>query len=234
MKVIVGTTAVFAIGATAYGVDLSDMIQKNMGSALGPNQHTVGGGPVHAGGDLYSNGAGPDYTNGNEMTQWAQAEDFTGVTGVIGSASFSALDINNNGLANWDGVVQYAIYEGDPNLGNVVGSGDGVNPTAAFDQNNGSWDFYDIDFELAAPVAVDGGTTYYLALHMGSDFVFDGIYFATQAANGTGSGVESNGGFGGPWNANGLEHYFTLTAVPAPGAVALLGIAGIGLTRRRR
>jgi hypothetical protein len=162
------------------------------------------------GGQLYCNGEAPDYANGNEMTQWAQAEDFTGVTGDIGSVHFSALDINNNGLANWDGTVQYAIYLGDPNNANVVASGDGQNVTAAFDQNNGSWDFYDFDFDLASPVSVTGGNTYYLALHLGADFVFDGIYWSTQAANGTASGTESNGGFGGPWNANGLEHYFCL------------------------
>jgi hypothetical protein len=187
--------------------------------AFGPGTLTISNFGAPAGGKCppcdaqplpYANGAGPDYANGNEMTQWAQAEDFSEVEGSIDAVTYSVLDINNNGLANWDGTVQYAIYLGDPNGGNIVASGDGVKATAAFDQNNGTWDFYDISFGLEAPVNVVCDNTYWLALHMGSDFVFDGHYWSTQFSNGTATGVESNGGMGGPWNTNGLEHYFVL------------------------
>jgi hypothetical protein len=168
-------------------------------------------GGCDGGDDRYSNGAGPDYANGNEMTQWAQAEDFvTGADSTISRVGYSVLDLNNNGLANWDGTIQYIIFEGDPNLGNIVGSGDGQKAVAAFDQNAAGWDFYDVCFDLESPVDVNGGTTYWLALHMGQDFVFDGHYWSTQFANGTSPAVESNGSFNGPWNSNGLEHYFTL------------------------
>ncbi len=190
-------------------------------------------GSAFAGGLLYSNGAGPDYNNGNEMAQWAQAEDFTGVDGVIKDVHYSVLD-GVGGLQSWDGTVQWAIYLGDPNANVVVGSGVGVNVQSAFDQNTNGFDFFFIDFDLDNPVNVSSANTYWLALHMGQDFLADSLFWATQAANGTAAGLESNGSFGGPWNSNGVEHYFELTGVPAPGALALLGLAGFMARRRRR
>ena len=200
---VLGTAAMLAL-ATAVQAGGPER------SGLAPVMYVNGDGPNVAGGNLYDNGAGPDYANGNEMTQWAQAEDFTGVTGTIGSVAYSALDINNNGLANWDGTIQYKIYLGNPNDNDVVASGNGVKAVATFDQNNGSWDFYDFTFDLESPVDVDAGNTYWLGLHMGGDFAFDGIYWSTQFANGTSPAVESNGSFDGPWNSNALEHYFAL------------------------
>lgn len=191
-------------------------------------------GSAFAGATLYSNGAGPDYTNGNEMAQWAQAEDFTGVDGQIRDVHYSVLDSNLQGLGNWDGTVQWAIYLGDPNNNNVVGSGNGVNVTSTFDQNAGGFDFYYIDFDLDNFVNVSGANTYWLALHMGQNFASNGLFWSTQAANGTATGLESDGSFGGPWNTNGTEHYFELTGIPAPGALALLGLAGLTARRRRR
>jgi hypothetical protein len=182
---------------------------------------------------IYSNGAGPDYLNGNEMAQWAQAEDFTGVEGVITDVHFSVLD-GVGGLQSWDGTVEWAIYLGDPNLNIVAGSGSGVNVTSTFDQNAGGFDFFFIDFDLDNPVNVSAASTYWLALHMGSDFVADSLFWSTQVGNGTATGLESDGGFGGPWNTNFNEHYFELTGIPAPGALALLGLAGFTARRRRR
>ena len=181
---------------------------------------------------IYSNGAGPDYNNGNEMAQWAQAEDFTGVDGEITDVHYSVLD-SQGGLAGWDGTIQWAIYEGDPNANNVVGSGNAVNITTTFDQNANGFDFFFVDFDLDNSVNVTAANTYWLALHMGSDFVSDGLFWATQDANGTATGLESNGSFDGPWTDNFTEHYFELTT-PAPGALALLALAGLVARRRRR
>lgn len=182
---------------------------------------------------LYSNGAGPDYIGGNEMARWAQAEDFTGVDGVITDVHYSVLD-GVGGLGSWDGTIQWAIFLGDPNANNVVGSGDAVNITSTFDQNTGGFDFFFIDFDLDNSVVVTSANTYWLALHMGQDFGADSLFWSNQAANGTATGLESDGGFGGPWNTNGTEHYFELTGIPAPGALALLGLAGFTARRRRR
>ncbi len=188
-------------------------------------------GSAFADGDLYSNGDGPDYANGNEMSQWAQAEDFTGVDGNIVSVNYSVLD-SVGGLAGWDGTIQYVIYEGTPG-GAVAGSGDAQNITTSFDQNANGFDFFDVSFDLVESVNVTGANTYWLALHMGQDFVADGLFWSTQAGNGTATGLESNGGFDGPWTDNFTEHYFQLK-VPGPGALALLGVAGLVARRRRR
>ena len=190
-------------------------------------------GSAFADGGLYSNGDGPDYNNGNEMARWAQAEDFTGVNGNIAAVNYSVLDSALQGLAQWDGTVQWAIYEGDPNNNNVVGSGDGENVSTTFDQNANGFDFYDVSFDLDNSVNVTADNTYWLALHMGTTFDANSLFWSTQAANGTATGLESDGGFGGPWNTNGTEHYFQLK-VPGPGALALLGVAGLVARRRRR
>ncbi len=182
---------------------------------------------------IYHNGAGPDYTNGNEMTRWAQAEDFTGVNGVVEDVHYSVLDAIG-GLASWDGTIQYVIYEGDPNANNVVGSGDAQNIVTTFDQNTNGFDFFYVDFDLEAGVAVTGANTYWLALHMGQDFGENSLFWSSQAANGTAKGMESEGGFDGPWDANQDEHYFELTGIPAPGALALLAAGGLLVSRRRR
>ena len=191
-------------------------------------------GSAFAGGTLYSNGAGPNYNNGNEMARWAQAEDFTGVDGEIGRVNYSALDTGLMGLVQWDGTVQWAIYEGDPNANNVVGSGDGVNVSATFDQNANGFDFYDVRFDLDNSVNVTGGNTYWLAIHMGTTFDDNRLFWSTQDGNGTAKGLESDGSFDGPWTDNGTEHYFELIAVPGPGALALLAAGGLLVSRRRR
>ena len=169
------------------------------------------------GGDaLYTNGAGPDYNNGNEMARWAQAEDFTGVDGEIGSVHYGLLDSALQGLGQWDGSIQWSIYEGDPNANNVAGSGDGVNITTVFDQNANGFDFYDVRFDLDNPVSVSAENTYWLALHMGQNFNANSLFWSTQTPNGTATGLESDGSFDGPWNTNGTEHYFELLAGDIP------------------
>ncbi len=191
-------------------------------------------GSAFAGDTLYSNGAGPNYNQGNDMTRWVEAEDFTGVDGEIGSVNYSVLDVALLGLAQWDGTVQWAIYEGDPNANNVVGSGDGVNVSTTFDQNANGFDFYDVSFDLDNSVNVTGGNTYWLALHMGTTFQSKLLFLSTQDANGTAKGLQSDGGFGGPWGDNSAEHYFELIAVPGPGALPLLAAGGLLVSRRRR
>ena len=156
------------------------------------------------------------------------------VAGNVDGVNYSVLD-GIGGLASWDGTIQWQIFLGDPNAGNIVGAGNAVNIVASFDQNANGFDFWNISFDLDVPAAgLVGANTYWLSLHMGGDFLSDSLFWSTQAANGTATGLESNGGNAGPWNTNGTEHWFELTALPAPGALALLAIGAMGVRRRRR
>lgn len=186
-------------------------------------------------GDLYNNGA-PDYTNGNEMTQWTQAADFTGVNATIGSVTFTFIDLLNSNLGQWDGTIDWYIYNdagGQP--GGIAASGVGSNFVTSLDGNFGGWDNYTMTFDLGGGgFAANGANTYWLGLNLNQGWDRDELYWTTTGANGTFGDAESNGTPDGPWNINGLEHAFALHEIPAPGALALLGIAGLAVRRRRR
>ena len=188
-----------------------------------------------AGDVLYNNGA-PNYTNGDEMTQWVQAEDFTGVTGTIGSVQFTFLDTNNGGLANWDGTIDWYIYsDGGGQPGGMIASGAGSNIETSLDGNFNGWDNYTTTFDLGGGgVDVVGANTYWLGLNLQQGYDRIDFYWTVTGGNNTNGGNESNGSPNGPWFNNALEHSFQLIAIPAPGALALLGIAGLAARRRRR
>jgi uncharacterized protein (TIGR03382 family) len=183
---------------------------------------------------LYDNGP-PNYANGNEMTQWTQAEDFELDAGyTLGSAKFSMLTFNQ--LNNWDGKLDWWIYNdagGSP--GTLYASGAAQNVTPVYDQNVGGWDFYDFTFDFGGGgVAVAGNTIYWLALHAAADWQNrDDLYWSSTDPNGTYWGHEDYMNQGA-WASNGVEHSFQLYEIPAPGALALLGLAGLAGTRRRR
>ena len=182
---------------------------------------------------VYDNGL-PDYANGHELTMWTQAEDFQLASDtILGSAGFSMLTFNQ--LNNWDGTLDWWIYNdagGSP--GTLYASGAGQNVDPVFDQNSGGWDFYDFTFDFGAGgVPVSGGTTYWLALHAASDcLVREDLYWSTTYSNATYSGHEDYMNQGN-WAANGYQHSFQLYS-PAPGALALLGLASLAARRRRR
>ena len=184
---------------------------------------------------LYDNGA-PNFQNGNEMTNWVQAEDFVlGSPGIAGGASFNLLTFG--GLGAWDqSTGQWQIYGdagGAPNSGDLIGSGNmqdvAVNPLG---QQNG-FDFYDIRFGFGDSVHLDAGSRYWLALHLTNDYAnrYD-LYWGTTNSNGP-TGHELFMGQE-PWNDNFQEHSFVLYEVPAPSAAGLLGLAGLAAGRRRR
>ena len=183
---------------------------------------------------VYDNGA-PDYLDGNEMTQWTQAEDFMlGSAVTLSGAKFSLLD-TTGGLVFWDGSLDWWIYtDGGGVPGAVHASGSAQNLVTIFDQNVGGWDFYDFVFDFGGGgVAVAANTTYWLALHAAADWQNrDNLYWTTTSPNGTLFGMEDNGGVGS-WISNGNEHSFQLYAGPAPGALALFGLMGL-VSRRRR
>ncbi len=162
-------------------------------------------------GILYDNGT-PDYANGNEMTAWTQANDFT-LKGeaMIEHVNFSVLDTAaGSNLANWDGTGSWAIWtDGGAGPGSVIASGIGTNFTTNFDSNNGSWDFWDFGMDLDSPTCLDAGT-YWLALHLNRDCTFRANLYWSTTAGGSGSGHYEDGGCAGVFNGPANEHSFNL------------------------
>ncbi len=187
---------------------------------------------------VYDNGA-PDTNSGNDATHWVQAEDFTlGSTTNLQSAVVYLGGFG--GLGNWDGNLNWWIFDDAGGPGTVLASGSAM-PTAV-DSGN-PWccggNAYAVEFSLGGFTAT-AGTTYWLGFHAqdNSNWARSDIYWVTTAGNNTATGHESEDGTFNNWSDNSSEHAFYLnSAVPEPATWAML-IAGFGLVgaslRRRQ
>lgn len=189
----------------------------------------------------YDNGA-PNGVNGNEMTQWVQADDFllptaTNITGV----RFWAIDDLENG-PGYQGSIVWTIYgNGGTNPGAILHRA-AVVPTRIFDHATTFGSSYKYDFATGGLALAPG--TYWLGLHNGpltTDSHAD-TYWESTADNATIRGNEDIAPFdSGLWFNNENEHAFKLFTetgvVPEPGSLALLATGGmplLGFLRRRR
>jgi len=195
--------------------------------------------PAMAGGPIIYNNGGPNQQNGNEMSNWLQAEDFILGQGlnVITDVHFWTIEAPGMGF---NGKLDYSFYQdagGAP--GAFVVGGPAVGTTHVFTGNVvlGYYNEFEMEFNLQAPLALTAGARYWLGLHAnGSYNNRDEIYWESTNYNGTFTGHEDYQGLGS-WADNGVEHAFYLTGVPEPGVTALLGglvLTGFGLIRRRK
>jgi hypothetical protein len=164
---------------------------------------------------IYDNG-GPDQQNGNEMTEWIQAEDFT-LTADSTLTSVNFWDIEEPGGGAYQGEIDWVLYTdagGQPGAAFASGAAVGAAVTRTFIQCCvlGTFDEYSLSFNISPGIPLTAGTTYWLGLHNGplafTNYSF--FYWETTAFNGTYTGHEDDAPFDGAWLDNLMEHAFNL------------------------
>lgn len=181
---------------------------------------------------IYDNGP-PNQQDGNEMTEWIQAEDFSVATAMtLGSVHF--WDFEAPGGTAYQGQIAWGIYSnvsGSPGTLLASGAASGGAVTRTFIQPIlGAYDEYSDTFNVT-PFALAAGTTYWISLHNGplSFQTRSEFYWETTNANASFTGHELIAPFTGGWDDNFNQHAFQLLAVPEPSTWSLLGLGVCGL-----
>ena len=158
---------------------------------------------------IYDNG-GPNQQDGNEMTEWIQAEDFNlSADSTLMIVNF--WDIEAPGGAAYQGEIDWTLYAdagGMPGAAFASGAAVGGDVTRTFIQGGvlGFFDEYSDSFNISPGVALTAGTTYWLGLHNGplTFTIRSEFYWETTDFNGTFTGHEDDAPFDGVWFDNGF------------------------------
>lgn len=177
--------------------------------------------------------------NGNEMTQWIQAEDFTFASAnSFNTVRFWTLEHTGTsflGTITW----QIAANSGGT-PGGIIASATVVPSVRTLQTTEGSFDVY--QYELNTGNINLAAGTYWLELHNGalsSQARMEFYWHSTTPGFGN-TGEELIAPFTGGWASNGAQHAFQLlsSAVPEPTTLALGGVAiagyGLAVLYRRR
>jgi hypothetical protein len=190
---------------------------------------------------LYSSGP-PNEEDGNEMTEWIQANSFT-LSSAATVSSVEFWSIVNTSAGGYNGSISWSIYAnsgGAPGATVASGNTSSVSITATGNTVTGLTEF-DNTFSIGS-VSLAAGS-YWLGLHNGplSDQTRDEYYWEATSSNIGTAGEESIAPFTGGFATNSTWHAFNLfsatTTVPEPSSLISAGtavLAGLGLTIRRR
>jgi hypothetical protein len=159
---------------------------------------------------IYDNGA-PNHAYGANVGPHHQGNDFQ----LSSPSSITSMHIWTGEGGVWDGTLDWWILDDAGGLpGNVMASGAGQNivktPTGLIVWSGLTE--YEYDFEVTGVPVLEAGTTYWLVLHLSSDFDDDQIAWETSGSGG--NGVSSPPGVFGGWSVNGQENAFTLSFDP--------------------
>lgn len=144
-----------------------------------------------------------------------------------------------NGYAGSAGVIEYTvnIYSSIDAAGASL-TGDVFSATGSASADGGWTGSGELMSMLTDGLTLDAGT-YLLSVTPRNDFSGNGQtgIMASDIGNANGYQANPNGGFGfGAYQQTGKNYAYGMngSVVPAPGALALLGLAGLAGTRRRR
>lgn len=174
----------------------------------------------------------------------AAIDDFT-LSAATDLNSVSAVIGGWNGYAGPDGVLGYYVHvyssvdaAGADLTGDVLSIylENGVDPGVTY-SDFGMDGFSHVTLDLSG-FSLDAGT-YYLAVMANNEFASNGQTGIGDSDLGNGQGWQANpsGAFGfGAYQETARNFAYSLdgNAIPAPGALALLGLAGIASRRRRK
>jgi hypothetical protein len=180
---------------------------------------------------IFDNGA-PDQLNGGEVTQYVESEDFmVERPGILTDCHFWTMEGYGIWGGNpWDGTLEYWIFANNGGWpGGIIDSGSGQNIVRTA-TGGPSWFAYDFDMERPVPLVADN--TYWLGLHLASDYNDrDEIYWETTTVGWGAIGKDSLGGTFDNWSNVGNYAFYLTT--PEPATICLLGLGALSLLRRK-
>jgi hypothetical protein len=160
----------------------------------------------------------PNDADGHEMTQYAEADDFSfpNATTVTGMQFWSLEGFGTGyGGNQWEGVVQYFFFTdaGGAPAAAPFASGNGALVSRTFLQNEPTFGLNEFDYVInfAAPMTFSAGTTYWVGLHLATDYTDrDQIYWETTSSTFGNAGHSSELGTFDNWFNEGEQFAFQL------------------------